>query len=292
MLEADDGLLTDRLQRLASLIGEPVMTKTQYGDTIVRMRRTARMGLAAGDAVVPAATHHLRQRDRHGRGWAGTCLRGRRRLLDYAVDADVARFAVFDGMGHGLASAQLTTLAVAVPQRTTVRPEPDRDGGAHRDRGLPDLPGRGVRHRPARRVAHGDRPLRVGQRRSSRTARPPRGSRRQDPRGAADAAVRPRPQLRRTRHGGDGGLRAPAARRPAAAVHRRRHRGALAEGDFFGLDRLVDLVVRNLAAGLPAPETMRRAIRPCSSTSPGTSATTPPSSSSSGTATPRALLRS
>ena len=33
------------------------------------------------------------------------------------------------------------------------------------------------------------------------------------------------------------------------------------EGDFFGLDRLVDLVVRNLAAGLPAPETMRRAIR-------------------------------
>jgi serine phosphatase RsbU (regulator of sigma subunit) len=33
------------------------------------------------------------------------------------------------------------------------------------------------------------------------------------------------------------------------------------EGDFFGLDRLVDLVVRNLAAGLPAPETMRRVIR-------------------------------
>ena len=59
------------------------------------------------------------------------------------------------------------------------------------------------------------------------------------------------------------------------------------EGDFFGLDRLVDLVVRNLAAGLPAPE-MRRAIRACSSTSRETSATTPPSSSSSGTATPRA----
>jgi serine phosphatase RsbU (regulator of sigma subunit) len=31
-------------------------------------------------------------------------------------------------------------------------------------------------------------------------------------------------------------------------------------GDFFGTDRLVDLVVRNLAAGLPAPETMRRVI--------------------------------
>ena len=33
------------------------------------------------------------------------------------------------------------------------------------------------------------------------------------------------------------------------------------EGDFFGLDRLVDLVVRNLQRRAPAPETMRRAIR-------------------------------
>jgi serine phosphatase RsbU (regulator of sigma subunit) len=31
-------------------------------------------------------------------------------------------------------------------------------------------------------------------------------------------------------------------------------------GEFFGTERLVDLVVRNLAAGLPAPETMRRVI--------------------------------
>jgi len=29
-------------------------------------------------------------------------------------------------------------------------------------------------------------------------------------------------------------------------------------GEFFGQERLVDLVTRNLAAGLPAPETMRR----------------------------------
>jgi serine phosphatase RsbU (regulator of sigma subunit) len=30
------------------------------------------------------------------------------------------------------------------------------------------------------------------------------------------------------------------------------------DGEFFGQERLVDLLVRNLAAGLPAPETMRR----------------------------------
>jgi serine phosphatase RsbU (regulator of sigma subunit) len=33
------------------------------------------------------------------------------------------------------------------------------------------------------------------------------------------------------------------------------------EGEFFGEQRLADLLTRNLAAGLPVPETMRRAVR-------------------------------
>ena len=33
------------------------------------------------------------------------------------------------------------------------------------------------------------------------------------------------------------------------------------DGEFFGTDRLVDLLGRNFAAGLPAPETTRRIIR-------------------------------
>lgn len=32
------------------------------------------------------------------------------------------------------------------------------------------------------------------------------------------------------------------------------------DGEFFGLTRLVDMVTRNLAAGLPAPETMPRVV--------------------------------
>ena len=32
-------------------------------------------------------------------------------------------------------------------------------------------------------------------------------------------------------------------------------------GEFFGIDRLADLVIRHLAGGLPAPETMRRVVR-------------------------------
>ena len=33
------------------------------------------------------------------------------------------------------------------------------------------------------------------------------------------------------------------------------------DGDFFGPERLVDLISRNLAGGLPTPETMRRVVR-------------------------------
>ncbi len=33
------------------------------------------------------------------------------------------------------------------------------------------------------------------------------------------------------------------------------------DGDFFGPERLVDLISRNLASGLPTPETMRRVVR-------------------------------
>jgi serine phosphatase RsbU (regulator of sigma subunit) len=33
------------------------------------------------------------------------------------------------------------------------------------------------------------------------------------------------------------------------------------DGEFFGTDRLADLVIRNLAGGMPAPETMRRVVR-------------------------------
>lgn len=33
------------------------------------------------------------------------------------------------------------------------------------------------------------------------------------------------------------------------------------DGDPYGVDRLVDLLARNLAADLPTPETMRRVVR-------------------------------
>ena len=111
-------------------------------------------GAGRRDPVVPAATHHVRQRDRHGRGWAGTCLRGRRRLpgLRRGRGRRPVRGLRRDGARPRQRPADQPG-GGGVPQRAPVRPDPDRDGGAHRRRGLRDLPGRGVRHRPARRAA-------------------------------------------------------------------------------------------------------------------------------------------
>ena len=45
--EIGSGLVGVRLRRFATLVAELIMTKTMYGDTIVRLRRQAGMGLAA-----------------------------------------------------------------------------------------------------------------------------------------------------------------------------------------------------------------------------------------------------
>lgn len=111
--QARSGALGRRLRRLAALAAELVMTKTLYGDTIVRLRRQAPLGLAAElqwsqlppltfachDLVIAAALEPAYD-------VAGDAV-------DYAVDDGWARFAIFDGMGHGLQSAHLSVLAVA-----------------------------------------------------------------------------------------------------------------------------------------------------------------------------------
>ena len=103
----------DRLKLLASIVAELIMTKTMYGDTVVRLRRLATMGLAAEIqwSLLPPLT------------FANTDISIAAALepaydvagdsVDYAVDTGIARFAVFDGMGHELPSALLVSLVVA-----------------------------------------------------------------------------------------------------------------------------------------------------------------------------------
>ena len=84
----------------------------EVGGSVVALDVTDPAGIAAAAAAVPALDVLVLQGDHHRRR-AGAGVRGRRDSVDYAIDPGSARFAVFDGMGHGVQTAQLASLAVA-----------------------------------------------------------------------------------------------------------------------------------------------------------------------------------
>jgi Stage II sporulation protein E (SpoIIE) len=110
-LDDSDGMRG--LERFASVVASLVMTKTLYGDSIVRTRRTNPMTLAAELqwSLLPPLTFISPSITVAGGLEPAYEVAGD--SLDYAVDAGAARFAVFDGMGHGLVSAQLISLVIA-----------------------------------------------------------------------------------------------------------------------------------------------------------------------------------
>lgn len=255
---AGDGALLARLRLFASIVAELTTTKTMYGDAIVRARRLAHMGLAAeiqwallppltfasSDVVVAAALEPAYE-------VAGDSV-------DYAVDAGCTRTAVFDGMGHGLQSAQLASLAVAAYRNarragrslTTTAAAVDEamvaaSGGeafttavlAELDTTTGALSWVNAGH---------PEPLLLRENRLVKALQAPPGL----PfglglpgSGGYDVG---REQLQRgdiVLFLTDGVIE---ARSP--------------DGEFFGVDRLVDLATRSLAGDLPAPETMRRLV--------------------------------
>lgn len=101
------------IEPLATLVADLVVAKAACSDTLVNVRRSAALELAAeiqwgllppltfgSDAVTIAASLEPAYEV------AGDSV-------DYAVEEHLTRFAVFDGMGHGLRSAQLAALTVA-----------------------------------------------------------------------------------------------------------------------------------------------------------------------------------
>lgn len=103
----------EALHRFAGLVSELVFSKTMYGDTLVRARRRRPLGVAAEMqwGLLPPMTFACQQVTIAGALEPAYEVAGD--AIDYAVDAGMARFAVFDGMGHGLRSALLSGLAVA-----------------------------------------------------------------------------------------------------------------------------------------------------------------------------------
>jgi len=119
-----DGLAADsdtigHITDLAGLVGHLVVAKKQYGDTLGRGRRSQPMSAAAetlwrllppltftADRVVLSAILE-------------PCYKVGGDAFDYAIDDGVARVAIFDAVGHGLRAA--LTAAVALGASRTAR---------------------------------------------------------------------------------------------------------------------------------------------------------------------------
>lgn len=253
------GLVAARLRRFATLVAELIMTKSMYGDTIVRLRRRSEMGLAAEMqwSLLPPLTFACQEVTVAAALEPAYEVAGD--TVDYAVDAGIARAAVFDGMGHGLPSAQLASLAVASYRNARRADRSLSDTAARIHEALIEaFAGSAFTTAVLAELDTGTglltwinaghpEPLllRGGQRIKSLHARPtlPLGMHIAGSGRAVEAAIG-REQLEpddRVLFYTDG---VTEARSPA--------------GDFFGEQALADLLVRNLAAGLPTPETMRR----------------------------------
>lgn len=268
-VDGDEALDVDhpvgqRLRLFATLLAELVMSKTLYGDSMVRLRRIADMGLAAEIQwnLLPPLT------------FASPALSVAAALepayevagdsVDYSVDPDVARFAVFDGMGHELRSAQLVALTVAAYRNARRANRGLAQTATQMDAAVTEaFDGDGfitallaeldtVTGRLSWISAGHPSPLLLRHGRLVKTLDV-------SPMLPFGLGIgQPRDVSRESGHIGNEQLEpgdslllytdgTVEARSP--------------EGEMFGVDRLVDLITKNLASGLPAAETMRRAVR-------------------------------
>jgi serine/threonine protein phosphatase PrpC len=248
-----------RLERFATVVAELLTSKTLYGDSIVRARRTRPMTLASEVqwSLLPPLTFVNQSVTIAGAvepayGVAGDSL-------DYAVDAGAARFAVFDGMGHGIVSAQLVSLVVAAYRNARRTGRSLTETAAHIESAVNDV--FRVESFATGLLCELDTTSGLFTWLSAGHLEPLllRGGRLV--RALAVAPVLPF------------GLNEGETQSPAAVGTERLEPGDLLllytdgvtearspAGDFFGQERLVDLLARHLAAGLPAPETVRRVV--------------------------------
>ncbi len=244
----------DEVRVLAGIVAEVVMTKQAYGDLFERVRRRQPMSVAAELAwrLLPPLTFGTDELVISGVLAPVYKLGGD--SFDYAVDADTARIAVFDAMGHGLEAGLLASVAMAAC-RASRRAGTDLAGTAEAiDQAV------GGQFGPDRFVTAvlAELDLASGCLRWSVSGHPPplllrNGrivktlvGRVMPPLGVSGAVVVTEEMLEpsdQVLFFTDGVVEARSA-----------------EGEFFGVDRLVDMVTRTSAAATPAPETMRRLL--------------------------------
>jgi serine phosphatase RsbU (regulator of sigma subunit) len=244
----------DEVRVIAGLTAEVVMTKQAYGDLFERIRRRQPMSVAAELAwrLLPPLTFGTDRLVISGVVAPVYHLGGD--SFDYAVDAHTARVAVFDAMGHGLEAGLLASVAMAA-SRSSRRAGNDLIGTAVAIDGAV-----ATQFGPDRFVAAvlAELDLASGRLQWAICGHPPPLLLRNGrivktlvgevtpPLGVSGVVVVAEEMLEpgdQVLFFTDGVVEARSA-----------------DGVFFGVDRLVDMVTRTSAAATPPPETMRRLL--------------------------------
>jgi sigma-B regulation protein RsbU (phosphoserine phosphatase) len=107
-----DEVTVNRARHMASITSSLVVSKSEYGDNLVRARRRRDIDLAAELrwAMLPPLTF---VNDRVAvAGMLEPAYEIAGDAFDYAVNGDVAHVAIIDAMGHGLEASRMANLAV------------------------------------------------------------------------------------------------------------------------------------------------------------------------------------
>ncbi len=110
--EVDDERI-GRLTGMSNLVAEIIANKSDYGDVIVRTRRTQEMTLAAEMrwSMLPPLTFTGRNLTISGIVEPAYEIAGD--TFDYAVNRDTGHLAIIDAVGHDLEAARIANLAVS-----------------------------------------------------------------------------------------------------------------------------------------------------------------------------------
>lgn len=105
--------LLESLGRLSDAVGLLLQGKSAYGDTVVRLRRTHHLGVAAELHYSALPPLSFASTNVTVSAALEPCYEVAGDVIDYSVDKGRTQVALFDGMGHGLHSAQCAVFTVA-----------------------------------------------------------------------------------------------------------------------------------------------------------------------------------
>lgn len=252
--------LIEALGRLADAAAVLMQGKSAYGDAIVRLRRTSHLGMAAElhYSVLPPLC--FSGKDVTVSAALEPCYEVAGDVIDYSVDGGHTQVALFDGMGHGLHSAQCAVFTVAAYRSARRSGLGLLEVLSSVDEGL--LTGLGGELFSTAVMA--DLDTETG-RLTWVNAGHPFPLLLRDGRVIKALETDPRPPL---------GLGHLAEGQPVQVGVEQLEPGDMVllytdgvvearspAGEFFGVERLGELVCTQLAGGLAAPETMRRVVR-------------------------------